>query len=60
MAWAMGSSFPATWPRFSAAARARKWLLAADESRIRNANADRNEGHYLLLLAAAREAGQVR
>ena len=52
MAWAMGVGFPARFPRFSRAVRMRDWATAAEECRIRNANADRNDAHRDLLLTA--------
>lgn len=37
MAWAMGSGFPAKWPRFRAACAARDWLVAAADCRMKEA-----------------------
>lgn len=37
MAWAMGSGFPAKWPKFKAACLARNWLAAAADCRMKEA-----------------------
>ena len=37
MAWAMGSGFPAKWPRFKAACLAHNWLEAAADCRMKEA-----------------------
>lgn len=62
MAWALGAGFPAKWPNFSAAVRARDWQTAAANSSI---NAVGNAGvtprnaadHDLFLQAAALDSG---
>lgn len=53
MAWALGAYFPAKWPSFSAAVRARDWKTAAEQSHSRDFNPDRNEAHRELFLQAA-------
>lgn len=43
----------ASGPTFTAAVKARDWRRAAENSRIRDGNADRNAEHRRLFLAAA-------
>ena len=59
MGYAMGSGFPAFYPKFTAAANAGDWSTAAAESTIvQNAPAARNAANKLLFLNAA-NAGNV-
>lgn len=61
MAWALGPSFPKTWPKFAAACTRMDWGRAADECYIPDANnpglAPRNAEDKRLFLAAARPSG---
>lgn len=62
MAWAMGSGFTATWPRFTAACRAKDWLAAAADCRMREAGnpgiVPRNRANQLLFGNAHEVAAQ--
>ena len=63
MAWAMGAGFPATWPRFSAAVRARDWVAAAANCKIDETGeagvVPRNKLNRALFEEAASQEAQV-
>jgi hypothetical protein len=56
MAWAMGSGFPAKFPKFTAAALAGDFATCAAQCRISNATADRNAAIQTCFLNAANPA----
>jgi hypothetical protein len=62
MAWAMGSGFTAKWPRFTTACRARDWLAAAADCRMKEEGnpgiVPRNDANQLLLRNAHRVDAQ--